>query len=159
VHYEGEVVVSGGSLWQASKDTGQMPGGADWLCVAARGRDGVTPQVRGLFDDGAEYHALNIVSLNGGAFVAKRDRPGACPGDGWQLLASQGRSGKPGERGAAGERGPMGMQGPAGAPAPTIKSWKLDRERYVATPVMSDGKEGPPLDLRGLFEAYHEESK
>ena len=33
----------------------------------------------------------------------------------------------------------------------TICDWKIDRARYVATPVMSDGREGPPLELRGLF--------
>jgi hypothetical protein len=32
----------------------------------------------------------------------------------------------------------------------TIRDWKIDRARYVATPLMSDGREGPPLELRGL---------
>jgi hypothetical protein len=32
--------------------------------------------------------------------------------------------------------------------------WKIDRSRYVATPVMSDGSEGPPLELHGLFEQF-----
>ena len=36
----------------------------------------------------------------------------------------------------------------------TIRDWKIDRARYVATPVMSDGREGPPLELRGLFEQF-----
>jgi hypothetical protein len=36
----------------------------------------------------------------------------------------------------------------------TICDWKIDRARYVATPVMSDGREGPPLELRGLFEQF-----
>jgi len=36
----------------------------------------------------------------------------------------------------------------------TIREWKIDRARYVATPVMSDGREGPPLELRELFEQF-----
>jgi hypothetical protein len=36
----------------------------------------------------------------------------------------------------------------------TISGWKIDRTSYVATPVMSDGSEGPPLELRGLFEQF-----
>jgi hypothetical protein len=32
--------------------------------------------------------------------------------------------------------------------------WKIDRASYVATPVMSDGCDGPPLELRGLFEQF-----
>ena len=47
-----------------------------------------------------------------------------------------------------GERGPTGLSGV------TICEWKIDRARYVATPVMSDGREGPPLELRGLFEQF-----
>ena len=74
--------------------------------------------------------------------------PGPCPGAGWQLLASQGKRGVPGERGERGERGPTGLSGV------TICEWKIDRARYVATPVMSDGREGPPLELRGLFEQF-----
>ena len=38
--------------------------------------------------------------------------------------------------------------------AATICDWKIDRARYVATPIMSDGSEGPPLELRGLFEQF-----
>jgi hypothetical protein len=40
----------------------------------------------------------------------------------------------------------------------TIRDWKIDRARYVATPVMSDGREGPPLELRGLFEQFLHEA-
>jgi hypothetical protein len=37
--------------------------------------------------------------------------------------------------------------------------WKIDRERYVATPVMSDGRDGPPLEMRGLFEQFYLEAR
>jgi hypothetical protein len=35
-----------------------------------------------------------------------------------------------------------------------IREWKIDRPRYVATPVMSDGRDGPPLELHTLFEQF-----
>ena len=61
------------------------------------------------------YRALDIVALNGGSFIAKRDDPGACPGEGWQSLVMPGRHGKPGEPGrrpaSAGRVGPKGVKG------------------------------------------------
>ena len=44
------------------------------------------------------FYAGDVVALNGGSFIARKDVPGPCPGPGWQLIASQGR------RGAAGEK-------------------------------------------------------
>jgi hypothetical protein len=41
-----------------------------------------------------------------------------------------------------------------GAAAPTIRSWQIDRAHYAATPVMSDGTRGPPLELNALFEQF-----
>jgi len=32
--------------------------------------------------------------------------------------------------------------------------WKIHRARYLAMPVMSDGSDGPQLELRGLFEQF-----
>jgi hypothetical protein len=107
--------------------------------------------VRGTFDQSASYHRLDVVALNGGSFIALKDAPGPCPGSGWQLLASQGKRGAAGEKG---ERGLIGPRGERGAAAPTIVGWKIERERYVATPIMSDGSEGPPLELHGLFEQF-----
>jgi hypothetical protein len=109
--------------------------------------------VRGTFNETLEYRRLDVVARNGGSFVALKDAPGACPGSGWQLLASQGKRGVAGERG---ERGPKGDPGLSGA---TIREWKVDRARYVVMPVMSDGSERPSLELRGLFEQFlHETS-
>ena len=51
--------------------------------------------------------------LNGASFFAKRDNPGQCPGDGWQLMAMQGKQGKPGDRGQTGPKGDRGLAGPA----------------------------------------------
>jgi hypothetical protein len=97
------------------------------------------------------YHTLDIVALDGGSFIARRDDPGDCPGDGWQLIASAGRRGRPGVQG---ERGEKGESGERGLPAPTMLGWEIDREGYSATPIMSDGSQLSALELRGLFEQF-----
>src|SRR5262249_41492030 len=102
VTYEAEVVCYDGSLYQALKDTAQVPGGSDWICLALAGRDGVTPDVRGTYKPGKDYKYLDIVALNGGSFIARTDDPGECPGPGWQLLASRGKTG---DKGLPGPRG------------------------------------------------------
>jgi hypothetical protein len=116
VYYEGEAATFGGATYQASRDTGRSPPHEDWNCIASAGRDGLDGrsfEIRGTYKTEDEYRALNVVALNGGAFVAKRDEPGPCPGEGWQLIASQGKQGKPGERGGI---GPKGDNGPSGSP-------------------------------------------
>jgi hypothetical protein len=55
--------------------------------------------------------------------------------------------------------GSPGPKGDAGARGATICDWKIDRARYLATPLMSDGGEGPPLELRGLFEQFFLEAR
>jgi hypothetical protein len=37
-------------------------------------------------------------------------------------------------------------------------TWKIDRERYRAIPVLSNSEFGAPLELRELFETYHAEA-
>jgi hypothetical protein len=61
---------------------------------------------------------------------------------------------RPVDKTEKGERGERGPKGDAGASGGTIRDWKIDRARYVATPLMSDGSDGPPLELRGLFEQF-----
>jgi hypothetical protein len=151
VYYQGDVVAHDGGTFQAMCDTGQPPSHAHWICLATAGRDGKTIAVRGTFDESVSYRRLDVVALNGGSFIALKDAPGPCPGPGWQLIASQGRRGAAGEKG---ERGSPGPKGDAGASGTTIRDWKIDRTRYAATPVMSDGRDGPPLELRGLFEQF-----
>jgi hypothetical protein len=124
---------------------------AHWICLAAPGRDAKPFRHRGTLKDDAEYVSHDIVALNGGSFLALHDKPGACPGPGWQLLAAAGKRGVAGEKGAPGEHGPKGEQGEPGA---SITGWKLDRARYLAIPIMSDGTCGPVLELRGLFEQF-----
>jgi hypothetical protein len=115
--------------------------------------------VRGTFSAKVDYRALDIVALNGGSFIARKDQPGDCPGDGWQSLTMPGKRGEKGERGPAGVRGERGLKGDRGEPAPTIVGWQIDREVYVARAVMSDGSQSPPLELRGLFEQFHSEAR
>jgi hypothetical protein len=154
VHYEGDLVVCDGSMYQCVKDTGRPPLHEDWVCIAQAGRDGRTPVVRGTWSSSQTHEMLDIVALGGASFIARRDNPSACPGEDWQLLAMRGKKGDPGPRGEKGERGPAG---PAGLLAPTIIGWQIDRESYSARPVMSDGSAGALLELRGLFEQYDHE--
>jgi hypothetical protein len=151
VHYRGDIVTHHGSTYQARCDIAREPPHEDWICVARAGvdgkdgRDGCSLNVRGTFKAGESYRAFDIVALNGGSFIARRDDPGDCPGEGWQLMLM------PGKRG---QQGPRGERGPAGPAGPAIKSWQIDWERYQATPLMSDGSEGSTLELRPLFEQF-----
>ena len=150
VYYEGDVVAHDGTF-QAKRDTGQPPSHADWICLATAGRDGNSITVRGTFNETQEYRRLDVVARNGGSFVALKDAPGPCPGAGWQLFASPGKRGIAGPKGERGERGAKGDPGLSGT---TICDWKIDRARYLATPLMSDGCQGPPLELRELFQQF-----
>jgi hypothetical protein len=155
VHYERDVVVLEGSTYMAKHDTARAPPHDDWQLIAARGRDAVMPKIMGTYREGESYSFLNIVALGGSSFIARIDDPGPCPGEGWQLIASAGRPGKQGQKG---ERGEQGQRGERGAAAPTILGWKIDRERYSAQPIMSDNSEVEPLQLRALFEQFHDEA-
>jgi hypothetical protein len=107
--------------------------------------------MRGTWNPEGDYGMLDVVAYNGGSFVALRDDPGVCPGEGWQALCLPGKRGHQGPRGERGERGPQGQ------PAPTIVAWEIDRQKYTVQPVMSDGGVGVLLELRGLFEQYDDE--
>jgi len=155
VHYAGNVVTKSGATYQATRDTAEPPDGKDWVCLARGGVDGRSPRVRGLFSDSESYKELDIVSVNGSSFIAKVASPGPCPGPNWQLLVSQGRKGDKGERGLAGEKGERGLPGTSGM----IQKWQIDRASYTAIPIMSDGWEGPPLQMRDLFEQFQAEAR
>jgi len=148
VYHEGDIIAFAGCTFQATKDTARAPGAQDWVCVA---RSGNSLTMRGTYDKYGDYRCLDVTMVGGSSFVALKDRPGPCPGSDWQLLCSRGSRG---DRGLRGERGLTGPTGERGQAAPTIKSWELDRASYVATPVMSDGSKGPPLELRALFEQF-----
>jgi hypothetical protein len=112
-------------------------------------------RICGTYNEQAEYRELDVVALNGSSFAAKTNKPGPRPGDGWQLIASAGRPGRPGPKG---ERGDKGQRGERGEPGPVILAWKIDRDRFAATPIMSDGSEVLPLELRALFEQFQIEA-
>jgi hypothetical protein len=153
VHYEGDLVVRDGSLYQCARDTGRPPPHVDdWICLARAGRDGGTPNIRGTWSPEENYRALDVCALNGGSFIARKDDPGVCPGEGWQALTLQGK------RGVAGPKGERGERGPAGQPAPSIVGWIVDKATYSVTPKMSDGTKGPRLELRPLFEQFNDET-
>jgi hypothetical protein len=148
VSYAGDIVAFAGSTYQARRDTAQLPGTADWTCVARAGRDGESLTVRGTYDPRDAYAYLDVVAYNGASFAARKSAPGTCPGPDWQLLAKIGKRGPPGARGI------MGIRGERGEAAAAIHAWEIDRARYTATPIMSDGSRGPLLELRALFEQF-----
>lgn len=146
VHYEGDAVVLDGSVYQAQRDTGRAPPHEDWLCIAAAGRDGAdgkTFTIRGTWAEAESYRHLDVVALNGASFAARRDEPGPCPGDGWQLIAAQGKRGQAGENGRPGQRG---EQGPAG---PAVVAMRVSDEGLM-TVVNGDGSD-VALDLYPLL--------
>jgi hypothetical protein len=86
-------------------------GCAAWLCISAPGKDGENGRsfrIRGTWAAAKTYKELDLVMLNGTSFVAKRDAPGDCPGEGWQVVALVGK------KGAEGDRGPYRAEGHAG---------------------------------------------
>ena len=152
VYHEGELVAFSGGSYQANKDTARVPTTQDWQCIAARGNDGRDFNIRGTYDPKVAYQALDVVTLNHGWFVAKRDSPGPCPGKDWQ-------SGPVGKRGDKGERGPRGLPGPSGEKALEWVGVQIDPSAYTLIAVMSDGSEGPVIPLRELFDQYDRERK
>jgi hypothetical protein len=50
------------------------------------------------------------------------------------------------------KRGSRGPVGPRGEPGARITGWRTNTFRFEATPILSDGTEGPPLELRELIE-------
>ena len=154
VHYAADVVVHEGSMWQARCDTASAPPHADWIGLAFRGLDGANgaaPTLCGTWNAEEIYSALDVVTRDNASFIARKDNPGACPGSDWQIFG--GAQGKPGIKGPPGERGDRGE------PGPTIMAWKIDRENYTVAPVMSDGSEALPLNLRDLFEQFQIETR
>jgi hypothetical protein len=149
VHYEGDVRLHGGATYQALRDTGKEPGASeDWVCIAARGADGRGFTIRGTYSSDNNFFANDVVACNGGSFVALKDGAGACPGPDWQLIAG------PGKRGDKGQPGERGLRGEQGQPGATIARWSIDPKQYTATPIMSDGTQGPAVEMRDIFEQF-----
>lgn len=133
VHYEADVVTHAGAVYQAQRDTGRAPPHDDWLLIAAAGApgdEGRSLTIRGTWSAAETYRRLDVVALNGGSFAARRDDPGPCPGEGWQLIASQGKPGKPG----------VDAKGRPGDPGPPVVAVAID-EQGLLTLVNADGSE------------------
>jgi hypothetical protein len=157
VHYKSDIVTHKGSTYQATCDTAREPPHKDWILLAVAGHDGhdaIMPEVVGTYENGKSYAKFNIVAINGSSFIARRDSPGLCPGEDWQLIASAGRQGKPGLKGERGEKGEKGEKGERG-PVPV----DCRIRDYIVTLVLSDGKELTVMNLRSMFEQYHTESR
>lgn len=145
VHYEGAVVAHGGATWQALRDTGRAPPHEDWSCIAAAGRDGQDGRsftIRGTWEEAEAYRHLDVVALNGAAFAARRDDPGPCPGEGWQMISAQGKPGRQGPPGAA-------VRGLPGPPGPGVVSMTVD-DGGLVTLTNGDGTTAE-LDLYPLL--------
>lgn len=135
VYRAADVVAHAGAVYQAGRDTGKAPPHADWLCIvpaAKDGRDGLSFNPRSTWSADETYTRLDVVALDGGAFVARRDDPGPCPGEGWMLMVQRGKPGRPGEKGDRGDRGERG------APGPAVASIDMDRSGLV-TVTNADG--------------------
>jgi Collagen triple helix repeat (20 copies) len=152
VFYAGDVVSWDGETFQAKCDTAHPLDDAEhWTCLARAGQDGKDGQslnIRGTFDPEQTYGRLDVVTLNYAWFVAINDDPGPCPGAGW-------KAGPVGKAGASGARGPRGDKGDNGD---IIIDWHIDASKYLAIPILSNGKEGPVLHLRALFEQFEIET-
>lgn len=128
VYRDGEVVTFGGGVYQAQRDTGKTPPHEDWACIVAAGRDGADGRalnLRSTWSAEEAYARLDVVALDGGSFVARRDDPGPCPGDGWMNLVQRGKAGKPGERGQ------QGLPGARGEPGPAVIDFDIDETGMV----------------------------
>jgi hypothetical protein len=117
VFYAADVVSWDGETFQAKCDTAAPLDSAEhWTCLARAGQDGTDGRslnIRGTYEPGTGYKALDVVTLNYTWFVAINDDPGPCPGQGW-------KSGPVGKTGTVGQRGPKGDKGNDGD---TIIDW------------------------------------
>jgi integrin beta 3 len=149
IFYEGDLATHHGSSWQAAHDTAKEPGASDdWRMIAAAGASGLSFNIRGTYQEGVDYRCLDVVTLDHGWFVAKKDNPGVVPGPDWQ----SGPVGKRGEKGIPGERG---QKGEPGKSAPHWIGAKLDG--FNLTMIMSDGSVGPKISLTPMFDQYDAE--
>jgi integrin beta 3 len=153
IFYQGDLVTHLGGSFQAVRDTAKEPGTSDddWRLVAAAGAAGAAGRslnIRGTYKAGEVYRELDVVTLDHGWFVAKRDDPGAIPGPGWQ----SGPVGKRGEKGLPGERGLKGDRGEPGKSAPHWAGAKI--EGFTIKVVMSDGTIGPTINLVDMFKQF-----
>src|SRR5262249_15125743 len=116
--------------------------------------------LRGAYRSDQDYDRLDIVTLDGSSYIARRESPGPCPGEGWRMLASAGGTGAQGMRGARGERGERGPPWPRPRDWPPREAGGVNRRlagrcrRLRGGSGPADGREGAVLELRALFEQF-----
>lgn len=144
ITYKLGLVTHRGQTWQATRDTATEPveDNADWVLVAACGRDGAGIEPRGRYEETATYRKGDAVAHDGSLWLARNDEPGPLPGDGWMLAARAGGKGRPGDR---------GLQGPAGA---GVIEGRVEGMTIV---LGTDDGRGVRIDLRPAFIAFLEE--
>jgi hypothetical protein len=86
VHYESDVVVQSGALWQARGDIVHAPPHSDWICIARAGRngcDGRSSNVCGTYDARESYdqsdRSLDVYVQNGRLAMRSRQPPASPP--------------------------------------------------------------------------------
>jgi hypothetical protein len=58
---------------------------------------------------------------------------------------------------ASAQIGPAGPRADTGKDAPAIASWETDDPAFVAYPLLSDGRRGAGLRLRGMFQEFNDQ--
>ena len=74
----------------------------------------VSPVPRGEYNNTNQYEKLDIVSKDGGSWIAKKPVRGVEPGtdpESWMQLAKKGNTGEQGPKGETGATGPKGDTG------------------------------------------------
>jgi hypothetical protein len=125
--------------------------------------------VKGTYDARSTYGRNDVVTRDSSSFVAVRDNPGACPGDGWQILACGGKRGPTGERGPKGDKGDpptfagarfshrgMELETSSGAIA-LLQSVSVDPKNFTIKFIAGDTS--LTLDLLPLFREYDAQKK
>ena len=120
----------------------------------ADGKDGASASLRGAYTVGNSYAKHDIVGYAGSAYIAQFDNPTGLPGhdeSGWMEWSARSAKGLKGERGPRRNKGEKGDNNSGDV---TIQSWLINRARYSASPLLSNGQVGATLELRKLFELF-----
>lgn len=146
-HSVGEVIAErDDKIEELERRVERLAGAVDVL------RTGRMMRVRGTYDPDAadSYKMFDIVALDGSSFIALEDRPGPCPGEGWQLLASAGKRGTRGFPGEKGERGEPGLSAPASA---AIRGLHVNPVTYMLT-ILTGDRKLHQLSLKPVFQSF-----
>lgn len=133
--------------------------------LRGRGAPG-TFRAKGTYDARTVYNYLDVVTKDSSSFVALRDSPGTCPGDGWQMIACGGKRGPEGQRGPAGPMGPAPRFSGAGfshrgmeiqtsdGVISLFRSIKVDPQSFTLKFIANDDS-ALTISLLPLFQSFH----